>query len=30
MLKIVYLSLAVLNLYKLIWFHNSTGLATCF
>jgi len=33
MFKIVYLSLAVLHLYIIfiiIWFHNSTGLATCF
>jgi len=32
--KIVYMSLVVLDLYKiyaaLYWFHNSTGLATCF
>ena len=30
--EIVYMSLVVLDLYKccIIWFHNSTGLATCF
>jgi len=31
-LKIVYMSLVVLDLYNvaLFWLHNSTGLATCF
>jgi len=33
MLKLVYFSLTVLNMYRcvaLIWFHHSTGLVMCF